>query len=179
MHMQRPIKLLSVLAGTVALGVCGTASSAARAPTARPCLDGQVTLNSPAQVGGLTGTEIITVVIRDVSRTRCSLRGYPTIRLLGPGLRLISPLVAIHGEAGPKEPRRVRTELLLPDHRSVEFDLSFEDHPSPEPAADCRRIAAVAARLPGQPVWLTTKSAIEPTDCMGKPLRVFVSPIGV
>ena len=168
-----------MLAGMIALAVCGTASSAARTATTRPCLDSEIALNSPAQVEGITGTEIIVVVIRDVSRARCTLRGYPVIRLFGPGLRRISPLVTIHGEAGPKEPKRVQTELLVPHRRAVQFDLSFEDHPSPEPAADCRRIAAVAARLPRQSVWLSTKTPLRPTECMGRPLHVSVSPIGL
>lgn len=177
--MRRSTKTLPVVIGTVALVICGAASSAARTPTVRPCRDGQVELKRPAQVGGILGTTIIPVVLRNVSRVPCTLRGYAAVRLFGPGLRPISPLVVVHGEAGPKEPKRVQTDLLVPGHRSAEFDLSFVDHPSPTPAADCRRIAAVAARLPGQSDWLKTRLAIEPTDCTGKPLSVSVSPIGV
>lgn len=164
-----------VLTGVLLTG-CGVASRVPKRVGA--CRVGQVALDNPAQVGGITGTEIITVEVRDVTADSCTLRGYASIRLFATRRRRIAPLVVIHREAGPKEPDRVRTQLLVPHHRLASFDLAFEDHPSPEPASDCRRIAVVAARLPGQSGWLTAQAAIHPTDCMGKPLQVFLSPIG-
>jgi Protein of unknown function (DUF4232) len=163
----------------VGLLVFGAADgvAAAHGKNTRPCQDGQVTLETPAQVDGITGTEIVPVKIRNISKLSCTLRGYAQITVRSPtGARIL--VNVIHGEFGPKEPRRVSTQTLAPHQSGAVFDLSFIDHPSPEPASDCRRFAAVAARLPGQSDWLTTRIAIYPTDCEGNPPAVYLSPIG-
>ncbi len=113
-HLRRSTKTLSVVIGTVALAICGAASTAARTAAVRACRDGQVALKRPAQVGGLLGTTIIPVVLRNVSRVPCTLRGYAAVRLFGPGLRPISPLVVVHGEAGPKSQSACRPKGLCP-----------------------------------------------------------------
>jgi hypothetical protein len=161
--------------GGVDAGTDALAAGQARA--VHPCRDGQIALESPAQVGAITGTTIVPVKIHDVSKLSCTLRGYARIAVRSPTGARISIRV-IHGVWGPKEPRRVSTQTLAPHQSGAVFDLSFIDHPSPEPASDCRRFAAVAAKLPGQSKWLATRIAIHPTDCEGKPPEVYLSAIG-
>ena len=163
--------------GANAAGAGTEAMAATQTQSVHPCRDGQVTLESPAQVEGLLGTTIVSVKIRDTGKAGCTLRGYAQIAVRSPKGARIS-IKVIHAEFGPKEPRHVSTQTLAPHQSGAVFDLSFIDHPSPEPASDCRRLALVSAKLPGQSGWLRARIAIDTSDCEGKPLVVNLSPIG-
>lgn len=168
------ITSLALIGIALLLGACGATSQSI---TPRPCHDGQLAVRITAVIG-ITGTTVIPVVVRNKSPTGCTLRGYPAIRVFGPDGRRVTPLVVTHGEGSPKEPSRVRTVLLIRGNRTGIFDLSFGDHPSPVPAADCRRINSVEVQLPGQSVWLAARQPLQSFDCTGQPPEIAVSPVG-
>jgi hypothetical protein len=156
----------------------GKQDQAVPAAPAKECGAKQVRLQRPTQVDGLLGTEVIPVVITNVSSRPCSISGYPRIQLLNTRHRPVALKIA-HGALGPKEPKRVSTVVLAPPKGRATFSVSFVDHPGPVPTSDCRKFHFIRATLPGQHVALTTTSGVPTEVCDGRPNPwLYVSPIG-
>jgi hypothetical protein len=106
-------RILVPLVGLSALVAAGSASAVA--PATATCRPGQLA----GRVGGSTGaagTIMLAVVLRNVSKTSCSLRGYPALRLYRPHRYL--PTHVTRGGLVPLN-RPVRTITLRPRGQST------------------------------------------------------------
>jgi hypothetical protein len=114
--------LLVPLIGLAGLAPATVSAAAPAAPTCRPA-------QLAGRVGGSTGaagTIMLAVVLRNTSRTACSLRGYPALRLYRPHRSL--PAHVQHGGLVPLN-RRVRGVTLRPRGRASVL-VAYHDVPS-------------------------------------------------
>ncbi|HXE44587.1 MAG TPA: DUF4232 domain-containing protein [Conexibacter sp.] len=109
---------LAVLGGALAL----PAAAPARAP---PTCGTFSLLGELRNAQGAAGSRLVTLVLTNVTRQTCSLRGYPGLRLLGPtNAPLPTRVVHVAVAGGP------RTVVLTPG-ASARSDLRFSAVPHP------------------------------------------------
>jgi hypothetical protein len=140
------------------------------------CKGGQLRIPGTASVAGLLGVEVIMIDVVNISRRSCRLAGYPQVRLeQRHGARVL--IRTVHGELGPKEPKRVREVTLASDGGRGTFGLSFGDN---APENDCHAFRYVWVKLPGQrrfrPARVAKTNPSGTLDVCGGTLNV--SPLG-
>jgi hypothetical protein len=157
--------------GQVSGQVSGRAST-------QPCGANQIHVAKRGQVGGILGTTIVSVALRNDASTSCVLSGYPGVILLGAGHQHVS-LKVTHGELGPKEPRKV-TRIVLGGHQGgAMFAISFVDHPGPASPKDCHAFTYLLSSLPGHRTRSLTHAGRHLQACGGRHgPTVELSPIG-
>lgn len=127
---RSPLRRGAALAlALAALGAVLVAPAAAPASAPRTCGTFSL-LGELRNAQGAAGSRFVTLVLTNVTRRTCSLRGYPGLRLLGPTNRPLPTRVVRVGVAGGP-----RTVVLAPG-RSARSDLRFSAIPHPgEPAS--------------------------------------------
>lgn len=144
----------------------------------KPCRTDHIGVARRGQVDGILGVTVVDVALRNDARESCVLSGYPGVILLG-ALRQHVGLKVIHGELGPKEPRKVQRIVLDGRHGGAMFAISFVDHPGPAPQKDCRAFAYLLSSLPGHRMKSLTYAGPNLEVCGGRHgPAVELSPIG-
>jgi hypothetical protein len=154
------ISIAAVLAG-LGLAACGssqssssTSTSSAGTTTEAPTSSARGTC-SPSQlrlsyVGteGATGHLEVTLALHNVSGRACTLRGYPSARLLDKRGTALPLTIKRGGGFFPDTQRRARAVVLKPGGRA-RFGVSFVTNNEFAGAHICRTAAAVMSSAPG------------------------------
>jgi Protein of unknown function (DUF4232) len=152
---------IAVLLAGLALAACGSSQSTSSTSTARsgttpkaptstaqaPCAASQLRL-SYVGTEGATGHLEVTLALHNTSARPCTLRGYPSARLLDKGGAALPLTIKRGGGFFPDTQRRAGPVVLKPGGRA-RFGVSFITNNEFAGAHVCRTAAAAMSSAPG------------------------------
>jgi Protein of unknown function (DUF4232) len=162
--MQRRLAGASALLA-LALAGCGSSQTSSSSTTAAPpqsvgaphantasCRPAQLAL-AYAGTEGATGHLELTVAVRNTSRNRCELRGYPGARLIG-GAGRVLPLRVVRGHGFFPDTEPAPRRVALKPGASAHVGISFVTNNEYKGARVCRTATAALLSAPGSaPHW--------------------------
>lgn len=151
--------LLVLVSGVTQLSGSNIAAAAKPDVAGKPCTPNQL---RAMPVAGLapTGTSYFLVVLENVSRSRCTLEGYPNLKMLDRAGKSIASRISHRAPPVGKNSKEVTLITIKPGWQGL-FALSYPNS-TDYPRASCPVSDRVAIRIPNMKESVVIKWRIRP-----------------